>query len=613
MGTVFWYSMRSLLFYIFILILPFGFSQVHSQERSIDFQSDYEVQYLLKQDGGKIDTHAKFTIKVTNLRTDIFVKKFSISFPKTFQIHNITASDDHGSIQPQVDSNDSLVRINLEFSNPQTGKSSENFFFLEFDQDNLFKVNGNVWEVMLPTIDNKTNGVYKVVVNLPPGSNKKISVAKPKPTFIKTDEVVWQNPSTRTILAVFGDKQYYDLNLNYNLENPKFTPVYTEIALIPDTLYQKTYLTTLQPPPQSVRTDADGNIIARYDLNPHEKKVVNYQGVVELSTQYRDEVKQAAAYLFEQQKRYLMTTQKYWEIKNYDKISSLKTPSQAYSFVTNNLHYNYQKLALNNKRLGADMVLNNPTQAVCTEFADLFVAIGRENGFYTREIEGYGYDNDPQLRPLSLTSDILHAWPEYYDTTQQLWIPVDPTWENTSGIDYFNSFDLNHVTFAIHGQKSDYPYPAGTYKTENSKDISMKPVTNPPDEKRSIVVSDLDLPKQINDSSSYQGKVVIQNSGNVTEWNIPVSLKTNNILSSFTNTTIPMLVPLERKEVMFDYHAAQKNTKSNAVLTMQVGTKTVQAETTVVPYAFDIGVKIAYGVLGFCVVFGVIMVIKKRK
>ena len=87
------------------------------------------------------------------------------------------------------------------------------------------------------------------------------------------------------------------------------------------------------------------------------------------------------------------------------------------------------------------------------EFTDLFIAIAREKGIYSREIQGYGFSLDQKLQPLSLSSDILHAWPEYYDTKTESWIAVDPTWENTSGINYFSSFDLNHIVFVIHGKK----------------------------------------------------------------------------------------------------------------------------------------------------------------
>ncbi len=56
--------------------------------------------------------------------------------------------------------------------------------------------------------------------------------------------------------------------------------------------------------------------------------------------------------------------------------------------------------------------------------------------------------------PLSLIADVLHAWPEYYDQQQNVWVAIDPTWaDTTGGIDYFSKLDLRHLTFAIQGQE----------------------------------------------------------------------------------------------------------------------------------------------------------------
>jgi len=50
---------------------------------------------------------------------------------------------------------------------------------------------------------------------------------------------------------------------------------------------------------------------------------------------------------------------------------------------------------------------------------------------------------------------------------------VDPTWGNTTGgVDYFNTFDFDHLAFVVKGISSTYPVPAGGYKLtgdENKK------------------------------------------------------------------------------------------------------------------------------------------------
>src|SRR3989338_3782694 len=186
-----------------------------------DFKNDYQVEYFLSESENKLNTKVKFSVSITNFRSDIYVKQFSIGFPKLFTIRDIKAFDDYAAITPQVSSSDSITKVTLEFSRPNIGKNSVSNLYLEFYQDNLFSINGNVWEVIIPTIENKENSAYKILVHLPENSNKKISISKPKPDNINGNTIIWNNPSTKTVYAVFGDKQYYNSELTYRIKNTK--------------------------------------------------------------------------------------------------------------------------------------------------------------------------------------------------------------------------------------------------------------------------------------------------------------------------------------------------------------------------------------------------------
>jgi hypothetical protein len=99
------------------------------------------------------------------------------------------------------------------------------------------------------------------------------------------------------------------------------------------------------------------------------------------------------------------------------------------------------------------------------EYTDLFIAIARAAKIPAREINGYAYSDNPKIKPLSLVSDVLHAWPEYWDSGKKVWVAIDPTWQDTTGgADFFNKLDLRHFTFVIHGVDPQKPYPPGSYK-----------------------------------------------------------------------------------------------------------------------------------------------------
>jgi hypothetical protein len=122
------------------------------------------------------------------------------------------------------------------------------------------------------------------------------------------------------------------------------------------------------------------------------------------------------------------------------------------------------------------MAIAFPNTALCTEFTDLFITLCRIKGIPAREIEGFAYSNNTKIKPININTDILHAWPQYYDSSQKAWISVDPTWgKTTNGIDYFNDLDPNHFAFVFHGLDSQQPISPGGYKNnQNIKTINVE-------------------------------------------------------------------------------------------------------------------------------------------
>jgi hypothetical protein len=166
-----------------------------------------------------------------------------------------------------------------------------------------------------------------------------------------------------------------------------------------------------------------------------------------------------------------LTPQTYWPATD-QRITAISTNlnsvKQIYQYVVNTLNYNYLHLDTAIRK-GALIALDTPDSSLCTEFTDLFVTLARSKGISAREIEGFAYSNDSKIKPINTNSDVLHAWPEYFDSNSQTWHQIDPTWEKTTnGIDYFNDLDLNHLAFVVHGLQSNFPPPPGSYKKDNS-------------------------------------------------------------------------------------------------------------------------------------------------
>ncbi len=601
---------------VIILLFSFLFLLLSSDVLAADYQTSYQVDYTAKKQGDQLSTLVNFAIAITNLRSDVYVKQFSVAFPQTFKISNLMVFDDFGQIAPKIVQKDGAIRVDMEFSNPSIGKNTVNTLRLEFNQDNVFKALGNVWEVILPTIQD-TNGSYKVVVHLPDDS-KKISIAKPKPdSVIITPNhervITWIDPQTKTIYAVFGDKQYYQTQLSYHLSNTRLYPVYTDVAFPPDTSYQKILVNKIEPQPDSVSIDSDGNYLGRYFLKPREEKNILFQGNIVIYPSSREDNREVIARQFRADQYYLLSEKPYWKLPtNFNTSISLTNPSQIYSYVVSKLSYDYQRATSKNERLGAAGVLADPTKAVCVEFTDLYVALARDRGINSREIEGFGYANDPQLRPLSLISDVLHSWPEYYDTTENMWRQIDPTWENTSGIDYFSSLDLNHIAFVIHAKNSDYPLPAGMYKLQDSKDVILNAVDSVPMEYKHVSLTFDKLSETINDTQQYNAQLTVKNLGNVFLWNLPVVLSSDKLNIS-RPATIDELAPMQTISVPFTFRASSKNDKSNTTFIASVSDETISSNLHIIPFSYQIGLYIAFGLfIVMCVVVLFKLLAKKR-
>ncbi len=597
------------LLYLFIIFIIFIYPKfTYAQE----FKSDYKVEYYLNNNEKNLDTNVRFTIKIINLKSDVYVNKFSLAFPKSFSISNLNARDDNGEITPKLETDEQKSKIELEFLNPKTGAGTENTFYLTFDQHNLFRINGNVWEVILPTIGGDENEKYQIIVHLPQTNPKKISIAKPKPDLITDNTIYWNNPQTKTIYAVFGEAQLYKLKLTYNLYNPGLTSAYTDVAFPPDTLYQKVVINSIQPQPDSIYIDEDGNFMGRYTLKPKEKKSIVFDAIAEISVNPRSEVQPLIKNRIENQRKYLLAESKFWKLETLTPFADLKSPKDVYYYATQKLNYNYQRVTKDIKRLGAAVALRNPNQAVCTEFSDVFIAIAREKGILAREIQGYGFSQDPQLRPLSLVADVLHSWPEYYDSQSNLWVPVDPTWENTSGIDYFNSFDINHIVFSIHGKRPDYPYPAGMYKLEDTRDVAVEALSEEPVELKKIVVKDIEGPKNISTNGEYKAKITIENLSNVFLYDTSIKILAENLSIKPELLSIDILAPGEKKLLNINFAAnSKKSTMAKLSVTTpygQIYSQTVR----IVPY-FGTILFISFSVLGLGIIYILIYVYRSKQ
>lgn len=551
-----------ILLLLFSLFFPF---RVFAAEKQFDISVD--SQYEVKADG---ITDISQTISITNKTEYYYTPSYTVSVGFS-DISNIQAYNSDGSIPTTLtEKGEKDKSIKLSFPKRYAGLNDKNVFTLKFSTKDIAKKQGSVWEVTIPGIEKPDDfGTYTTTISVPDDFGK-ASIIKPAKQAKEGESIKLSKDDVGQsgVYILYGDRQYYSFNLNYNISNPNLFPVRTEIALPPQTNYQNVLISAFSEEPVNVDRDGDGNWIAEYRLLPQQRKSVIVKGIIEILSQPREES------LTNKQLKEYTTSKKYWDLGNQktrDDIKELKSAEDIYNYVQKTLTYNYKKIATDNLRLGGQGALTDVKNSVCLEFTDLFISIARAKGIPARSVEGFAFTQNAKLRPLSLVNDILHAWPEYYDLKSKRWIMVDPTWGNTTkGMDYFTSLDFSHVAFAVKGIDSEYPIPAGGYKfNKESKDVEVSFAKSSEfDEKKNIQITD-NLPNFSFPKIDIQGTVKIKNSGNVAYSNVTVDVRSSR--GTKRQFIVDYLPPRGRREITTTFSDIPFLTNEKYIITIQVG------------------------------------------
>ncbi|MBL7036575.1 transglutaminase domain-containing protein [Candidatus Microgenomates bacterium] len=463
-------------FFLFFCTFLFLFSGLTSGVSADgEFNTDFDVTYTVSETGV---TTVSNQVTLTNIFSNLYASSYSIVLD-SMAPSNIRSFDGNGAVYNVKTTVDGTkTTISVSFPDNLVGKDKSRTFWVNYDEPSFAVRTGEVWEVSIPRLSESSSfSSYFVTLSVPSSFGQEAYLS-PRPRQRSTNGGMQEfkfnieDVASTGIVAGFGQFQVFSFTLYYHLENPLTRTATTEVALPPDTAFQRMYYHNLNPKPKSIHVDTDGNWIATYEMKARERIDVVAKGSVQIFSTLRNFPKPTIETL----NKNLQSTP-YWQSSDPTIMSlatRLKTPKAIYDYVTNTFTYDYSRVRPNVERLGAISALEQPSIAICMEYTDSFIALARAAGIPAREINGYAYTENPEIQPLSLVNDVLHAWPEYYDSTRGAWIPIDPTWGSTTGgVDYFNKLDLRHFTFVIHGEQDSQPYSPGSYKlgTNPQKDV----------------------------------------------------------------------------------------------------------------------------------------------
>lgn len=551
---------RQICFFFFLFLLFHLSSTPYflPADAANEFSVAYDVTYEIQANG-----LAKVVLDValTNQFSNIYATEYNLTFEKG-ELSGIGAWDSLGKVPIQVEKESGQTKVKLKFNDQVVGVGKTLRFTLKYELAEVAKKKGQIWQVILPKQSNlETLADYRLVLKVPrdfPPLSSVLPIPPSQQTTKQFQEFIFNKEQLKQegIVAVFGQAQVFDFQLTYHLENPDSNPVYTKIALPPNTNYQQVIYSQIEPLPEDVEIDDDGNWLALYNLFPKENKVVVAKGQAQILTNPIVKASFDDHYLTK-----LLAPQPYWEVDDpqiQQLAGRLKTPAAIYNYVADSLDYDFERVKSDQGRMGAKKTLSDPSRALCMEFTDLFVALARAAGIPAREINGFAYTDNPKLKPLSESADILHSWPEYWDFENKTWRPVDPTWQATSGLDYFSQPDLFHFAFVIHGLDSQYPAAAGSYKggEENrQKDVEVK-FGIFEGEKESVLKVNFVLPQSYLIERGTRGYALLINYGPSAYYQLPLEFVTDGInLASLQKTVIERLPPFGKELIPIEITA----------------------------------------------------------
>ncbi len=465
-------SMRHWLTQAVVVLLLLCFSAVPAQADE-NFSTSLHTTYSINADGS---TRVEHAFAITNKTPTYFISKYGLKV-SSGRIAHVAALSNGKSLDPEIVNTFDQTSIGLSFPEESVGEGKTRQFTISYTHPDLAQVTGKVLEVTIPRLSNATDyDTYSVTVKTPERFGQPSRVTPSNYTLTNSPGFIELQPTNNAgqgISAIYGSEQVFELEIEYPLRNEHNQQVITQITLPMDTPYQRLNYSLLEPRPDTIEQDIDGNWIATYTLPPNSSQVVTAKAAALLTLAPNTIVPMP------QPLQVHTNPQTFWQSNN-DQVQQLaqqhSTPSDIYTYTIETLDYTTKAIEENLDRMGALEALQNPANATCQEFTDLFIAVSRAAGIPARRATGFAYTQNSQLRPLSFLRDILHAWPEYYDSQKQTWIAIDPTWgDTTGGVDYFNQFDLNHIVFAYNGSSSTLPYPAGAYNLtdEPQKNISV--------------------------------------------------------------------------------------------------------------------------------------------
>ena len=263
-----------------LLLKPHTKAFAKNNEFSTSLESTYSVD-----DKGSTNIEQKFSIR-NNLST-VYVSEYALEVGSP-NIHNVKAVSNGVVLEPKVTNRGSKTGVALVFPNKIVGKDQVREFTLSYQSNDIVSVNGKIIEINIPKLQNP-NDFDSYKVNITTKNHYEAPSLVFPDTYTSNQDGDKQTISfndvgqTYGIRVLFGLSQTAELELQYSLSNSTSQKGVISVALPPDTSTQRVVYTKIEPKPNRIIQDRDGNWLAEYLLNPNQQLDVKAELIATLS------------------------------------------------------------------------------------------------------------------------------------------------------------------------------------------------------------------------------------------------------------------------------------------------------------------------------------------
>lgn len=242
---MFWKKLSTIFVLIFLLILAV-ISPVQAQSDSDYFDTRLHSTVTVNDSGASRVKH-EFTI--INKTPTTYVSQYGLKISSS-ELKNVTVVSNGQSIKPEVvplkngqQSGPGQTSIGITFPKKIVGEGKVRKFTISYTHPDAAVIGGSVLEVTLPPQANPQDySAYTVTLVTPAKYGGPVRTTPSDHSFTASGSQIitsFEKGEERGVFALFGSEQFFDLDLTYNLDNPTGNPGITQIALPPDTTFQK--------------------------------------------------------------------------------------------------------------------------------------------------------------------------------------------------------------------------------------------------------------------------------------------------------------------------------------------------------------------------------------